>query len=397
MALVLSKEDEAFRDEVRAFLKAELTPELRREGRRCAGIFSEYPVGVQWHRILARKGWSVPKWPVEYGGTGWTPVQHYIFAAELFEAEAPPLAPQGPRMVAPVIMEFGTQEQKDRYLPAIRNGDDYWAQGYSEPGSGSDLAALQCKAVRDGDEYVINGTKIWTTHAHWANRIFCLVRTANTGKPQTGISFLLFDMDLPGITIQPIISLAGDHELNQVFFDDVRVPVSSLLGKENDGWTVAKFLLQHERGNAWTPQLRTRLRRLKNAATQFFGDTGEGSAARSDFMRKLTAAECEIDALQALELRTLYQQQDGKDPGIAPSMGKVLGSELRQKLTELAVEVGGYYALARPSLASLADEGDVPEEAIFGMSTYMNDRAASIYAGSNEIQRNIIAARLLAG
>lgn len=397
MALVLSKEDEAFRDEVRAFLKAELTPELRREGRRCAGIFSEYPVGVQWHRILARKGWSVPKWPVEYGGTGWTPVQHYIFAAELFEAEAPPLAPQGPRMVAPVIMEFGTQEQKDKYLPAIRNGDDYWAQGYSEPGSGSDLAALQCKAVRDGDEYVINGTKIWTTHAHWANRIFCLVRTANTGKPQTGISFLLFDMDLPGITVQPIISLAGDHELNQVFFDDVRVPVSSLLGKENDGWTVAKFLLQHERGNAWTPQLRTRLRRLRNAAAQFFGDSDEGSVARSDFMRKLTAAECEIDALQALELRTLYQQQEGKDPGITPSMGKVLGSELRQKLTELAVEVGGYYALARPSLASLADEGDVPEEAIFGMSTYMNDRAASIYAGSNEIQRNIIAARLLAG
>ena len=397
MALVLSKADEAFRDEVRAFLQAELTPELRREGRRCAGIFSEYPVGVQWHRILARKGWSVPKWPVEFGGTGWTPVQHYIFAAELFEAEAPPLAPQGPRMVAPVIMEFGTQEQKDRYLPAIRNGDDYWAQGYSEPGSGSDLAALQCRAVRDGDEYVINGTKIWTTHAHWANRIFCLVRTANTGKPQTGISFLLFDMDLPGITIQPIISLAGDHELNQVFFDDVRVPVSALLGKENDGWTVAKFLLQHERGNAWTPQLRMRMRRLKNAAAQAFGDSGEGSAARSDFMRRLTAAECEIDALQALELRTLYQQQDGKDPGIAPSMGKVLGSELRQKLTELAVEVGGYYALARPSLASLADEGDVPEEAIFGMSTYMNDRAASIYAGTNEIQRNIIAARLLAG
>lgn len=397
MALVLSKADEAFRDEVRAFLQAELTPELRREGRRCAGIFSEYPVGVQWHRILARKGWSVPKWPVEYGGTGWTPVQHYIFAAELFEAEAPPLAPQGPRMVAPVIMEFGTQEQKDKYLPAIRDGDDYWAQGYSEPGSGSDLAALQCRAVRDGDEYVINGTKIWTTHAHWANRIFCLVRTANTGKPQTGISFLLFDMGLPGITIQPIISLAGDHELNQVFFDDVRVPVSSLLGKENDGWTVAKFLLQHERGNAWTPQLRTRLRRLKNAAAQAFGDTAQGRAAHSDFMRKLTAAECEIDALQALELRTLYQQQDGKDPGIAPSMGKVLGSELRQKLTELAVEVGGYYALARPSLASLEDEGDVPEEAIFGMSAYMNDRAASIYAGTNEIQRNIIAARLLAG
>lgn len=393
MALVLSKADEAFRDEVRAFLQASLPPELRIEGRRCAGIFSEYPVGVQWHRILARKGWSVPKWPVEYGGTGWTPVQHYIFAAELFEAGAPQLAPQGPRMVAPAIMEFGTQEQKDAYLPAIRSGDDYWAQGYSEPGSGSDLAALQCRAVRDGDHYVINGTKIWTTHAHWANRIFCLVRTANTGKPQTGISFLLFDMDLPGITVQPIISLAGDHELNQVFFDDVRVPVSALLGKENDGWTVAKFLLQHERGNAWTPQLRTRLRRLQQAAPQFLGS----GSAREDFQRKLTAVECEIDALQALELRTLYQQQEGQDPGITPSMGKVLGSELRQKLTEMAVEVSGYYALARPALSSLGGEDDIPEEAIFGMSAYMNDRAASIYAGSNEIQRNIIAARLLAG
>ncbi len=396
MALVLSKADQAFRDEVRAFLSSELTPELREEGRRCAGIFSEYPVGVQWHRILAKKGWSVPKWPQAFGGTGWTPVQHYIFAAELFEAEAPPLAPQGPRMVAPAIMEFGTPEQKEKYLPAIRSGADYWAQGYSEPGSGSDLAALQCRAVRDGDHYVINGTKIWTTHAHWANRIFCLVRTANSGKPQTGISFLLFDMDLPGITIQPIISLAGDHELNQVFFDDVRVPVSSLLGKENDGWTVAKFLLLHERGNAWTPMLRTRLRRLKKAA-EAFGTGSENQAERADFQRKLTSAECEIDALQALELRTLYQQQAGQDPGITPSMGKVLGSELRQKLTELAVEVGGYYALARPDLATLAGDGDVPEEAIFGMSAYMNDRASSIYAGSNEIQRNIIAARLLAG
>ena len=258
--------DEAFRAEVRQFLQDELTPELRAEGRRNAGIFSDYDAGNGWHRVLAKRGWSVPHWPVEWGGTGWTPMQHYIFASECILAGAPARAPQGPSMVAPVLFKYGTQAQKDQWLPAIRTGDDYWAQGYSEPGSGSDLASLQCRAVREGDHYVINGTKIWTTHAHFANRIFCLVRTSTTGKPQQGISFLLFDMDQPGITVRPIISISGDHELNQVFFDDVRVPASALLGQENQGWTIAKYLLVHERGGAYTPAMRARLARLQAMA-----------------------------------------------------------------------------------------------------------------------------------
>lgn len=395
MTAVLTSEDRAFRDEVRAFLDRELTPDLREAGRRCAGIFSDYDEGIRWHRILARQGWSVPHWPVEHGGTGWTPMQHYLFACELAAADAPPLAPNGTRMVAPVIIAFGTEEQKQRWLPGIRSGDDYWAQGYSEPQSGSDLASLQCRAVRDGDHYVINGTKIWTTHAHWSNKMFCLVRTRTDTRPQQGISFLCFDLGLPGITIHPIISLAGDHELNQVFFDDVRVPVSSLIGAENDGWTIAKYLLQHERGHAWSPLLRARMRRLHEAAATAF--RGGDEAGWPDFRRKLAHAGCAIDALEAMELRALAAQTRGEPPGIAPSIGKVLGTELRQKMTELAVEVGGHYAFARPPIADwMQQDHDLLEQAIIGMSSYLNDRAASIYAGSNEVQRNIIAAHVLA-
>jgi acyl-CoA dehydrogenase len=395
MTSVLTAQDIEFRDAVRAFLDRELTGDLREAGRRCAGIFSEYPDGIRWHRILAKQGWSVPHWPVEHGGTGWTPMQHYIFASELAAADAPPLAPNGTRMVAPVIIAFGTDEQKARWLPGIRDGIDYWAQGYSEPQAGSDLAALQCRAVRDGDHYVINGTKIWTTHAHYANRMFCLVRTATDTKRQQGISFLCFDLDTPGITIQPIISLAGDHELNQVFFDDVRVPASSLIGEENQGWTIAKYLLQHERGGVWSPMLRGRLRRMRATAEATFA--GGDPLAHADIRRKLAEAECDIDAVQAMELRALAAQVRGEAPGISPSMGKVIGTELRQKLTELAIEIGGDQAHARPAQAAwLQEEQPLLQEAITAMSSYLNDRAASIYAGSNEIQRNIIAGHLLA-
>ena len=237
--------DDDFRAQVRQFLAAELTDDLRQAGRRASGVFADYPDGQRWFRILAARGWSVPHWPVEWGGCGWSARQHDIFASELAAAGAPTLAPQGTRMVAPVVLAFGTPEQQQRWLPRIRSGEDYWAQGYSEPGAGSDLASLQCRAKRQagpqGDEFVINGTKIWTTHAQWANKIFCLVRTDSSGKPQQGISFLLFDLGLPGISIRPIISLSGDHELNQVFFDDVRVPASALLGEENRGWTIADW------------------------------------------------------------------------------------------------------------------------------------------------------------
>ncbi|MBI5256904.1 MAG: acyl-CoA dehydrogenase family protein [Burkholderiales bacterium] len=390
----LTAEEAAFRDEVRRFLADALTPGLREAGRRCSGIFTEYPHGNDWHRILAQRGWSVPQWPVEHGGCDWTPMQHYLFASELAAADAPPRAPMGPGMVAPVIMAFGTPEQQQRWLPGIRNGDDYWCQGYSEPQSGSDLASLQCRAVRDGDEFVLNGTKIWTTHAHHANRMFCLVRTNREGKAQQGISFLCFDMDLPGITVRPIPSVSGDHELNQVFFDDVRVPAAGLIGEENQGWTIAKYLLQHERGGAWAPQLRARWRRLQRALAAAF--PGSAGAEHDALALELAELHCRIEALQALELRTLRAQAAGAERGISPSIGKLLGTELKQALTELHVRIAGEDVLSR---AELPDAGAhalaVPEDAVFAMSSYLNDRAASIYAGTNEVQRNLVAAHLL--
>ncbi|MBS0452283.1 MAG: acyl-CoA dehydrogenase family protein [Proteobacteria bacterium] len=399
MTGALTAAEAAFQAEVREFLDKELTPELRTAGRRCSGIFTDYAEGIRWHRILARRGWSVPKWPVEHGGTGWTPMQHYIFATELAAADAPPLAPMGTGMVAPVIIAFGTEAQKRAWLPGIRSGDDYWCQGYSEPGAGSDLASLQCRAVRDGDEYVINGTKIWTTHAQYANRMFCLVRTSSEGKAQQGISFLCFDFPRPGITVRPIISISGDHELNQVFFDDVRVPASGMIGEENQGWTVAKYLLQHERGGAWAPSLRARLRRLRRAAHDAYAAAGEGAQDEAREMTlRLAEIECDIDALGATEQQSLRAQARGEPPGIRPSMGKLLATELRQRTTELGVELAGHYAAVALPLddALLQDPLPVPEESVFAMSAYLNDRAASIYAGTNEVQRNIIAAHLLA-
>jgi acyl-CoA dehydrogenase len=325
-------------------------------------------------------------------------MQHYLFASEMAEAEAPPLAPNAVKMVGPVIIAFGTDAQKARWLPGIRNGDDYWAQGYSEPGSGSDLASLQCRAVRDGEHYVINGSKIWTTHAQWSNRMFCLVRTDPSAKPQRGISFLCFDLDTPGITIRPIISISGDHEFNQVFFDDARVPVASLVGRENEGWTVAKYLLEHERGGASAPRLRARLKRVRRMAEEAFAHLSADALERTDFRMKLADAECRLDAMQAMEFESLDAQRRGEPPGIRPSIAKILATEMRQRLTELAIEVSGRQALARVPMEDCGEhEIALSEDPVFGMTTYLNDRAASIYAGSNEIQRNIIAARLLSG
>lgn len=397
----LSPADRSFRDEVRQFLDTELSADLRLVGRRTAGIFTDYDDGLAWFRILARRGWSVPHWPVEWGGCGWTPRQADIFSSELAAAGAPVLAPQGARMVAPVVLAFGTPEQKAQWLPAIRAGNDYWCQGYSEPGSGSDLASLQCRAQRLPDEqgggFVVNGTKIWTTHAQWANKIFCLVRTDTSGKAQQGISFLLFDMDLPGITVRPIISISGDHELNQVFFDDVRVPASALLGEENRGWTIAKYLLVHERGGTYTPMLRARLARLQSAWRQGFADRPADDDERRDCARALADAECRIDALHALEQQVLAARIRGDEVPVAPSMGKLLGTELKQFLTEIGVTLAGAYGAARLPMADCAQHAlTMPEDAVFAMSTYLNDRAASIYAGTNEVQRNLIAQHLLA-
>ena len=255
MNLDLSAADLAFQAEIRAFIAENLPADLQRAGRRATSVFIDKQYSLAWQRILHAKGWVAPSWPVEYGGTGWNEMRRFIFQMECIRAGAPSLAPMGLRMVGPCIMRYGTSEQKAHYLPRLLAGEDYWCQGYSEPGAGSDLASLQLSATSDGDDYVLNGSKIWTTHAHWANRMFCLVRTRFEGKPQAGITFLLLDMNSPGLVVKPIITLAGEHEVNQVFFDDVRVPKANRLGEENDGWTVAKFLLEFERGGGSSPGL----------------------------------------------------------------------------------------------------------------------------------------------
>lgn len=389
---------QSFTEEVRDFLDRQLTPELKRAGKLCAGIYADRPVAQEWLGILNEQGWAVPAWPVEYGGTDWSLAQHHIFHKELLLASAPTVTPNATRMVGPVVIAFGTDTQKAEILPRIRTGEDWWAQGYSEPGSGSDLASLQCQAVRHGDHFVVNGTKIWTTHAQWSNKIFCLVRTDNSGKPQQGITFLLFDLDLPGITIQPIISISGDHELNQIFFDDVRVPVSGLLGEENDGWTVAKYLLQFERGNAHSPGLQVRLAEVKNLAKAESGGSDGALANEAAFAKKLAQTDMDLRALEALEAKVFGAAGRGEPTGAMSSILKVRGTELRQQITELGIEAASFYSgvyqpEARDPATNVHSVG--PDDALTAMPQYLNDRAASIYAGSNEIQRNIMAKAIL--
>ncbi len=395
MNLDLTTEDSEFRSEVRAFLRDNLTEELSNAGRLVTSVFIEPQFSLPWQKILHAQGWAAPAWPVEYGGTGWTEMQRYIFASECARAGAPSLSPMGLAMVGPCIIGHGTPEQKAHYLPRILAGQDYWCQGYSEPGSGSDLASLSLKAESDGDDYVLNGTKIWTTHAHHANMMFCLVRTRFDGKPQEGITFLLLDMTLPGIKVDPIITLAGEHEVNQVFFDDVRVPKANVIGKVNEGWTVAKYLLEFERGgSSYGPRLKARVGSLcKHAA-----EAGMGA----DMAAKLSQAEADASALEAAELMMMSELSTGGTPGLKASMMKIKGTELSQRLTELALEIAGNWAqpfqphhtnpggeVVNAPSNSAALVG--PESAVTVSAKYLNDRAGSIYAGSNEIQRNILA------
>jgi acyl-CoA dehydrogenase len=399
MDLDLTAEDLAFRDEVRAFLDASLTPELRQAGRRATSVFMDKRYSLAWQRVLHARGWAAPSWPAEYGGPGWSEMQRHLFAAECARAGAPSLAPMGLRMVGPVIMGYGTDEQKAHYLPRILSGEDYWCQGYSEPGAGSDLAALQLSAVRDGDDYVLSGSKIWTTHAHWANWMFCLVRTAREGKPQAGITFLLLDMASAGITVRPIVTLAGDHEVNQVFFDQVRVPASGRVGQENSGWTVAKYLLEFERGGGSSPGLRVALERLRGLARAERSDGGDRLIEDADFRAKLAAAGVALDAIEMTEHRVLAALASGQPPGPASSMLKVQGTELMQRLDEIALEgLGAYAAVDQPQARAPGANTDFvgPEHGLVTTARYLNDRAASIYGGSNEIQRDIIA-RLVLG
>ena len=400
MDLSLGPEDEAFRAEVRRFFDENLSEDLREAGRKTGGVFADFAAGLRWHKVLAKRGWSAPTWPREYGGTGWTATQRYIFARESTAVDAPRIFTMGIRMVGPVIMKYGTPEQKAKYLPGIVSGDMVFCQGYSEPGSGSDLASLKTRAVRDGDDYVINGTKIWTTGAHVANRMFCLVRTSTEGKPQDGISFVLIDsMDRPGLTVKPILTLAGDHEVNQVFFDNVRTPVANRIGPENAGWTVAKYLLEFERGgDAYTPNLHARLEDVRRIAREEVADGSGRLADEPGFAQRLAEADLAIQALEMIELQVLSDLSKGRNPGAVSSQMKIRGSETAQAVDHLGVEALAWYAAPFEPEARLLGHNAptvAPDYGLTAMPLYLNNRAATIYAGSNEIQRNIIAKAVL--
>lgn len=392
MNLDLDASEVAFRDEVREFLQRDLPPELSEAGRRATSVFTAPDYSLPWQRILHAKGWVAPHWPAAHGGPGWTEMQRYIFAAECTRANAPNLAPMGLRMVGPCIMRYGTDDQKRTLLPRILSGADYWCQGYSEPGSGSDLASLRTRADSDGEDYRLNGSKIWTTHAHFANRMFGLVRTRFEGKSQAGITFLLIDMTSPGVTVQPIVTLAGEHELNAVFFDNVRVPKANRLGEENDGWTVAKYLLEFERGGQYAPGLKVRVQRLREIARRSLSPD-DGIWAR------LADLEIAIESMEITEHRVMTALASGSNPGPMSSMLKTQGTETMQRVEELAVELAGGYGavdqlgLHAPGL-NLPPVG--PDEHHEAMARYLNGRAASIYGGSNEVQRGVMA-RLMLG
>ena len=387
MDLRYAPEELAFRDEVRGWLDAHLPADIRDKVVHYRGLSKDDL--VRWHKILAAKGWAVPHWPVEWGGTGWNITQRYLFDEQFGLAGAPTLAPFGPSMCASVLLRFGTPEQKARFLPRIREGDDFWVQGYSEPGAGSDLASLKTRADRQGDHYVVNGQKIWTTLGHYGDWIFCLVRTdSNADKRQEGISFLLIDMATPGITVRPLILMDGGHEVNEVFFDDVKVPVENLVYEENKGWTVAKYLLGHERmGSGNVGGSRRELATLRDIARR---EQKNGRPLIDDprFRDRLTRVEVELDALELTSMRFLDKmRRTGQPPGADVSMLKIRGSELQQQITELMMQAVG--PQAQPFMA--VDGGEIDHVTSRLAPRYCNYRKTSIYAGSNEIQRNIIA------
>ena len=397
MDISFSAEHEAFREEVREFLNLALDDDLRDGARFCPGIFQDYDTNIRWHRILFDKGWIAPSWPKEYGGTGWGLLQRYIWSTETSLAGAPRVAPMGLAMCGPMLIGHGTVEQKAFYLPRILSGEDYWCQGYSEPGSGSDLASLKLRADTDGEDYVLNGTKIWTTHAHVANRMFCLVRTNSDGKPQAGITFLLLEMDSPGITVEPIIFASGEHDVNQVFFDNVRVPRTNRVGEENQGWAVAKYLLEFERGGGGSAGMQVGLHRLKQLARQTLSN-GESLSSQPAFMRKLAEAGVAIEAIQYTEFRIMAALSRGGNPGPESSILKNLGSEMGQRLNELAVEALGYFAdVHQPEARTVGSNVQPigPEQGLVTFSTYFNMRASSIAGGTNEVQKNIVAKLVL--
>ena len=398
MHVTFSDKELAFRDEVRAFFRDEMPEGIAKKQRQ--GVPLDRDDYIRFQKALYEKGWFGYNWPVEYGGTGWSVVQKFIFLTEMAQADAPVIIPFGLGMVGPVIYTFGTEEQKQRFLPDILASNVWWCQGYSEPGSGSDLASLKTRADRAGDYYIVNGTKTWTTLGQHADWIFCLVRTSTeVARRQEGISFLLIDMKTPGISVTPIITIEGDHEINEIHFEDVKVPVENLVGEEGKGWTYGKVLLEHERtGTAGVARTKYRLQKLREQAGRAIRGATPLSNDRN-FMRKLAATEVELKALEFTELRTLAAVASGKAPGPESSILKFKGTELQQATDELYVEAAGYYALPYVPdqyVLDFPDADRVGEGAETKSSLrYFNFRKASIYGGSNEIQKNIVAKHVL--
>ena len=397
MNVAFTVEELNFKNAVRAFLEAEFPADIR------AKIDGRFRLDkedyVRWQKILYRKGWAAPNWPVEYGGTGWTAIQKYIFAEEMARVGAPEPVAFGIKMVAPVIFTYGSEEQRQRFLPDILASNVWWCQGYSEPNAGSDLAALKTSAVLDGDHYIVNGTKTWNTLGQYADWIFCLVRTDSTAKKQEGITFLLIDMKTPGIKLSPIYLIDGHPEVNEVHFDNVRVPVENRIGEENQGWTYAKVLLTHERTNiAGVPRSKIRLEKLKAIAANT--PDGQGGVMLSDpvFAKKIAEAEIQILALEYAELRTLAAVSVGKAPGPESSILKIVGTETAQYLDELTMELAAWHSLPFvPEQFESGFAGEVvgSDGAAATALHYFNNRKLSIFGGSNEIQRNIISKAVL--
>ena len=396
MDLSFSAEHAAFQDEVRTFIEENLPADIRDKGYR--GLKIEKEDVARWHRTLYEKGWAAPAWPKEHGGCEWDAVRLYIFNEELSRAHAPALSPFGLTMVGPVIYTFGSQAQKERYLPKILSGEEFWCQGYSEPGSGSDLASLQTKAIPDGNDYIVNGQKTWTSYAQWADMIFCLVRTSNKGKIQEGISFLLIDMKSPGIEVAPIVTIDGGREVNNTYFTDVRVPIDNRVGEENKGWTYAKFLLGNERSSiARVGHSKARLRRLKQMACEEHAG-GCPIIEDADFRKSVAELEIKLRALEFTELRFLMAYSNGEEPGAEVSMLKIRGTEIQQELTELSMKAMGMYA--HPYVPEALEHGwnedpIGPSLAPSLSPVYFNVRKTSIYGGTNEIQKNIMAKMVL--
>ncbi len=392
MDFQFTESERAFQKEVRDFLDANLKPELRRAHSLTPSVFDDPATTRPWQKILNAKGWVAPAWPSEYGGCGFSPAERWIFATEFARAGAPNLSPMGLQMVGPVIMKFGTPEQKAYYLPRILSGDDYWCQGYSEPGSGSDLASLKTRARREGDHYIVNGSKIWTTHAHHANMMFALLRTSDEGRKQDGISFVLIDMKSPGISIRPILTIGGDHEVNQVFFDDVRVPVSNRIGEEGKGWTYGKYLLEFERGGGVaSARMRAMLRECEEIARR----TG---TLTEDLARRIADVDIDIDSMETTELRVMSALSSGQNPGAVSSLIKLRMSEIHQAVTRVGVDALGLDALVvepRRPFYALNEPTLLTEDELVVTPEYLNGRAFTIFGGTSEVQRDIIAKAML--